>query len=86
MVGLDDELKGMVPFGFVVLNNECKDDHKVVVQECVSLVRDIVGPVASFKHGMNEPAERRCASELFSTNFSPLGLNYRLHRLVSHCR
>jgi acyl-coenzyme A synthetase/AMP-(fatty) acid ligase len=73
VVGMDDELKGHVPFGFVVLNNggwvgglffaseythvflsnhtEFQGDPSVVVTECIALVREMVGPVASFKHG-----------------------------------
>jgi len=47
-----DELKGQLPFGFLCLNKGCDRDHAEIVKECVSLVRDQIGPVAAFRHAV----------------------------------
>jgi len=44
-----DELKGQVPLGFLVLNAGVNRDHGDISIEAVQLVRDRIGPVASFK-------------------------------------
>jgi propionyl-CoA synthetase len=49
VIGVADPLKGHVPMGFVVLKAGVERDHDVVCDELVALVRDQVGPVASFK-------------------------------------
>lgn len=49
VVGLKDGFKGQVPLGLVVLNEGVARPHAEIVAELVSLVRDRVGPVASFK-------------------------------------
>jgi propionyl-CoA synthetase len=49
VIAVADELKGHVPMGFVVLKAGVERDHDVVCSELVGLVRDRVGPVASFK-------------------------------------
>jgi propionyl-CoA synthetase len=49
VVGVSDELKGEIPLGFVVLNAGVDQDHEEVVGEVVQMVRDQIGPVASFK-------------------------------------
>ena len=49
VLGVDDKLKGQVPVGFVVLNAGVERDHADIVKEVVQMVRDRIGPVASFK-------------------------------------
>ncbi len=52
VIGVADELKGQLPFGFLCLNRGCTRDHREIVKECVTLVRDQIGPVAAFKHAV----------------------------------
>jgi propionyl-CoA synthetase len=49
VLGVDDKLKGQVPVGFMVLNAGVDRDHQEIVKEVVQMVRDRIGPVASFK-------------------------------------
>ena len=49
VVGVADKLKGQVPVGFVVLNAGVERADDEVVAELVKLVRDQIGPVASFR-------------------------------------
>ena len=49
VVGVHDELKGQVPFGFIVLKNGVTQDPSAVIREVVAMVRDRIGPVAAFK-------------------------------------
>ncbi len=49
VLGVADDLKGQVPIGFLVLNAGVTRDHKEIVKEVVQMVRDRIGPVASFK-------------------------------------
>jgi propionyl-CoA synthetase len=49
VIGVADELKGQVPIGFVVLKAGVERRPAEVVGEAVNLVRDRIGPVASFK-------------------------------------
>jgi propionyl-CoA synthetase len=49
VIGVADQLKGQLPVGFVVLKAGAERPHDEVVAEVVQLVRDRVGPVASFK-------------------------------------
>ncbi|MDX2306685.1 MAG: propionyl-CoA synthetase [Hyphomicrobium sp.] len=49
VIGRADALKGEVPVGFVVLKAGVTRDPVDVEQEVVALVRDKIGPVASFK-------------------------------------
>ena len=49
VVGVADEIKGEVPVGLVVLKSGVKADERTLVDELISLVRNKVGPVASFK-------------------------------------
>ena len=49
VIGVHDELKGQVPLGFLVLNAGVNRPHEEVVAEVIQLVRDRIGPVASFK-------------------------------------
>jgi propionyl-CoA synthetase len=52
VVGADDELKGQVPVGLLVLtgsdSSTSEDEHRVCA-EVVALVRETLGPVAAFK-------------------------------------
>ena len=49
VLGVEDALKGQVPVGFIVLKAGVTRDHKDIVKEVVQMVRDRIGPVASFK-------------------------------------
>ncbi len=49
VVGVEDELKGQVPIGFIVLSAGVDRDYFEIEDECVQLVRDQIGPVAAFK-------------------------------------
>jgi len=49
VIGAGDELKGQVPVGFLVLKAGAKRAPKDIAAEAVSLVRERIGPVASFK-------------------------------------
>jgi propionyl-CoA synthetase len=49
VIGVADELKGQLPVGFVVLKAGVERAHAEVVAEAVQLVRERIGPVASFK-------------------------------------
>jgi propionyl-CoA synthetase len=47
--GVQDELKGEVPLGFLVLNSGCDRPPERIADEAVAAVRDRIGPVAAFK-------------------------------------
>jgi propionyl-CoA synthetase len=49
VVGVHDEIKGEIPVGFVVLKAGVLRTHEPILQELVQMVRDRIGPVASFK-------------------------------------
>ena len=49
VIGVADDLKGQLPVGFVVLKAGVERPDEQVVAEVVQLVRDRIGPVASFK-------------------------------------
>ena len=49
VLGVDDKLKGQVPVGFMVLNAGVDRDQQEIIKEVVQMVRDRIGPVASFK-------------------------------------
>jgi propionyl-CoA synthetase len=49
VIGVADALKGQVPVGFVVLKAGVRRVHREIVAEVVQLVRERIGPVASFK-------------------------------------
>tara|TARA_Y100001936_G_scaffold253749_1_gene320636 strand:- start:5493 stop:7388 length:1896 start_codon:yes stop_codon:yes gene_type:complete len=49
VIGVADELKGQVPLGFLVLNAGVNRPNGEIVDEVVVMVRDNIGPVASFK-------------------------------------
>jgi len=52
VIGAQDELKGQIPMGFVVLNAGVDRDEGDIVRELVALVREKIGPVAAFKSAM----------------------------------
>ncbi|RFB78471.1 propionyl-CoA synthetase [Methylovirgula sp. 4M-Z18] len=49
VIGIKDPLKGEAPCGFVVLKSGVRKPPAEVEREVVALVRDRIGPVASFK-------------------------------------
>ncbi len=49
VIGAADQLKGQLPVGFLCLTKGVNRDHAEIVQECVKMVRDQIGPVAAFK-------------------------------------
>jgi len=49
VIGVDDELKGQIPRGFVVLKAGIQTDENTLRTQLIALVRDEVGPVASFR-------------------------------------
>ncbi|BBO90372.1 propionyl-CoA synthetase [Desulfosarcina ovata] len=49
VLGVDDDLKGQVPVGFVVLKAGVTKPKDEVVKEVVRMVRERIGPVAAFK-------------------------------------
>ena len=49
VLGVEDALKGEVPIGFLVLNAGVDRDHNEIIGEVVQMVRERIGPVASFK-------------------------------------
>ncbi len=49
VLGVADDLKGQVPVGFVVLKAGVSTDHQKIIKDVVDMVRNKIGPVASFK-------------------------------------
>jgi propionyl-CoA synthetase len=49
VIGIADQLKGQVPVGFVVLKAGVARAPQEIERECVKMIRDQIGPVASFK-------------------------------------
>jgi propionyl-CoA synthetase len=49
VIGVADALKGQVPLGFLVLKAGARRAPAQVAEEAVALVRERIGPVASFK-------------------------------------
>jgi propionyl-CoA synthetase len=49
VIGVADALKGQVPLGFLVLKAGVKRSTEEIEREAVELVRERIGPVASFK-------------------------------------
>ncbi len=50
VIGVADALKGQVPLGLVVLKSGVNRPHGEITRELVAMVRERIGPVASFKH------------------------------------
>jgi propionyl-CoA synthetase len=51
VLGVDDKVKGQVPIGFLVLNAGVTRNPDEIVTETIRMVRDRIGPVASYKIG-----------------------------------
>ena len=49
VLGVNDELKGQVPMGFVVLKSGVSRAGDDIISELVASVRSRIGPVAAFK-------------------------------------
>jgi propionyl-CoA synthetase len=49
VIGIADKLKGQIPIGLLALKAGVTKDKKDIISECVAMVREKVGPVASFK-------------------------------------
>ena len=49
VIGAADSLKGQVPLGFLVLKDGVNKPHPEIVGEVVRMVREEIGPVASFR-------------------------------------
>ncbi len=49
VLGIADEIKGEVPLGTIVLKAGVQRAHGEIIQELIQMVRDKIGPVASFK-------------------------------------
>ncbi|RLB86351.1 MAG: propionyl-CoA synthetase, partial [Deltaproteobacteria bacterium] len=49
VMGVEDQLKGQVPLGMLVLNAGVERDEAEVIKEVIQRVRDQIGPVAAFK-------------------------------------
>jgi propionyl-CoA synthetase len=49
VIGIADSLKGEVPCGFIVLKAGVNRPVAEIEQECIALIREKIGPVASFK-------------------------------------
>jgi len=52
VIGVADQLKGQLPFGFLCLNSGTEREEADLVREVVARVRDQIGPVAAFKHAV----------------------------------
>ena len=55
VIGVADALKGQVPLGFLVLKAGVKRSADEVEHEAIELVRNRIGPVASFKTALVVP-------------------------------
>ena len=49
VVGVADKLKGQLPLGFVILKNGTTKSEVDITTECVSMIRQKLGPVAAYK-------------------------------------
>ena len=49
VIGVTDALKGQLPVGFLCLTNGVNRPHEIIVKECISMMREQIGPVAAFK-------------------------------------
>ncbi|MEU4222977.1 propionyl-CoA synthetase [Nonomuraea sp. NPDC026600] len=52
VIGVDDELKGQLPVGFVVLKAGADRDPADIERELSAMVRDRIGPVAAFRRAV----------------------------------
>ncbi|HEX3036983.1 MAG TPA: propionyl-CoA synthetase [Thermodesulfobacteriota bacterium] len=49
VLGVSDPIKGEIPLGIVVLKAGVRRAHNEIIQELIRMVREKIGPVASFK-------------------------------------
>ncbi len=49
VLGVEDQLKGQIPVGFMVLNAGVDRPEEEIVKEVIQMVRERIGPVAAFK-------------------------------------
>ena len=49
VLGVEDKIKGQVPIGFLVFNAGVTRDPDEIIKETIQMVRDRIGPVASFR-------------------------------------
>ena len=49
VIGIADKLKGQLPLGFVILKNGTTKSEADITTECVSMIRQKLGPVAAYK-------------------------------------
>ena len=49
VVGVTDQLKGQLPVGFICLTKGVNRPHADIAAECVTLMREKIGPVAAYK-------------------------------------
>jgi len=49
VLGIADQLKGEVPCGFIVLKSGVNRPPTAIEKECIALIREKIGPVASFR-------------------------------------
>ena len=53
VIGIADELKGLIPLGLVVLKQTAIDENQdKISRELIAMVRAQIGPVAAFKHAL----------------------------------
>ncbi|MCV6594907.1 MAG: propionate-CoA ligase PrpE [Silicimonas sp.] len=52
VIGATDTLKGQLPLGFLCTNSGTEKPADEIIKECVSLMREKIGPVAAFKHAV----------------------------------
>ena len=52
VIGVTDTLKGQLPLGFLCTNSGTERSDDDIVKDCVSLMREKIGPVAAFKHAV----------------------------------
>ena len=53
VIGISDEIKGLIPLGLVVLKQTAiDDDQDQISRELIAMVRAQIGPVAAFKHAL----------------------------------
>ncbi len=52
VVGISDDLKGQLPLGFLCLTAGVNRPNSEIVKEVIALVREKIGPVASFKSAL----------------------------------
>lgn len=52
VIGVSDKLKGQIPLGFAVLQSNTTGSEYEIVDALIALMRQQIGPVASFKHAV----------------------------------